>query len=131
MLKTISARASTPMYQSVSRVRTVSSMAFLPARGEQIALAAQRADQFQPVAVVNLAPQSLDINLNQVGKRVEVFVPHVLADLCAGDDLARAPREILQQRVLFASQVDSAAGALNLMSARVNCQVGDPDFLRA
>src|SRR6266545_2129229 len=120
MLKTISASASTPMYQSVSRVRTVSSMASLLVRNEQIALAAQRADQLQLMAVVYLASQPLDVNLDQVGKRVEVYIPHVLADLGAADDLARPPREVFQQRVLFACQLDLTAGPLDQMRARVN-----------
>src|SRR5262245_48914993 len=130
-LKMISASASAPMYQRVSRVRTVSSTAFLHARNDHIALAAQRADQFQFVAVIYLAPQPLHVNLDQIGKRVEVYIPYMLADLGPADDFARAPREVFQQRVLFAGQLDPTAGALDLMRAHIDCQVGDFDFLRA
>src|SRR5262245_44324009 len=95
-LKTISASANTPIYQSVSLVRTVSSMAFLLTSNEHIALTAQRPNKLQPVAIINFAPQPLNVNLDQVRKRIKIFVPHMLTNLGAADDLASTPRHVFQ-----------------------------------
>src|SRR5271169_1117642 len=105
MLKTSRSNASTTEYQSVRRARNVSNM-ILPARrtrflprwiigadiffleSEQVACAATCMQERRLRIGVNLAPQAVDVDFNQVRKRVEGFVPNMFGNCGAAHDLA-------------------------------------------
>jgi hypothetical protein len=54
-------------------------------RAEHVALAAESAKQSRGVALINFAAEALDVDLNQVGKRIERFVPNMFRDLGPAD----------------------------------------------
>ena len=73
----------------------------LMARLEDIAFTATCVQQFVRMFVVDLFSQAVHVDLDGVGKRIESVVPDMGRDLGARNELARAAREILEQRVFF------------------------------
>src|SRR5215510_5761537 len=70
-LNSVNASASTPVYQSVSFVLMRTGLNILAPRREPIPFAAQRADQLHLAPFIDPAPQSLNVDLDQIGERVE------------------------------------------------------------
>src|SRR5687767_8572140 len=97
-IETIRIAARTVTYQSVSRARTDSKIVIVETFGQRVAGAAASVEQLDGVAVVDLAPQPLDVDLDQVRIRIERVVPDVLGDVASARDLALASRKILEQR---------------------------------
>src|SRR5258708_15149982 len=101
-LNTARASTSSTEYQTVRRVRSESCTA-VPLY-QLIALSAPRANQGRPFGVVELPAEPLDVDVDDVRKRVVVLVPDVLGDVGAAHDVASAAREVFEERVLTARQ---------------------------
>src|SRR5262245_32329533 len=117
-------------YHKVNRVLTESSIRIFFRGSQHVTFAAPRAEQLQRMSLIYLAPQPLHINLDQVGERIEVFLPYVFGDLGAADDLAGSSRQIFEERVLFRGQLDLTSATTDLARPRVNAEIGDRDGLR-
>src|SRR5256885_8483803 len=109
-----STSASTPVYQRVSRARIESSMIALRfaldsgfalrfvslqivRRGQHVAFAAPRVNERHREAVIYLSPQPVDVDINEIRERVEVFVPHVLGNFGATEHAPPLMREVFEQ----------------------------------
>jgi hypothetical protein len=77
-------------------------------------------NQFVWVLVIHFAPQPLNVDFDQIGEGIEVFIPNVFGNLCARNDFSSAARQIFQQSILFGRQRDVVARAFDLMRARVD-----------
>src|SRR5262245_61392214 len=121
-----SASASAHTYHNVNRVLIESSIGIFFRVSQSITFAAPRAQQFRRLALVYFAPQSLHVNLDQIGEGIEALVPYVFGDLGAADNLASPPRQVFEERVFFRGQLDQTATAPDLARSRVNAEVGDP-----
>jgi hypothetical protein len=62
-------------------------------------------------AVVDFAPQAADVNVDDVGARVEMIFPHAFEHHRARDDLVLVAQQIFEQAELARLQVDAFAGA--------------------
>src|SRR6476620_1491142 len=63
-------------------------------------------EQLDRILVVDLAPQVVDVDLDQRGTGAEIGIPHMLDNLIAGEDLAGVAHQQLQQAVFGGRQVD-------------------------
>jgi len=78
---------------------------------------AHGADELGPT---ELAPPLADVDVDDVRRALEVRVPHVVEQLGARHELARAPREVLEHRELARGQLDRRAGARHGVRRRVD-----------
>src|SRR6185369_8718002 len=99
------------------------------ANHQLIPLAAPRPDQRVRARAIELAAQPLDVDIDDVGDRIVVLVPHVLGDVGAADDVAGAPDEVLEQRVLLGGEQDVEIAYADLPGARVDRQRPDRQAL--
>jgi len=88
----------------------------LAPRREPVPFAAQRADQLRLAPFIDPAPQPLNVDLNQIGERVEGLFPDMFRDFGAGNYITCAPRQVFEQGVLFGGQFNQLSAA--------------PDFVR-
>src|SRR5437868_2493905 len=96
-----------PEYQSVNRMRSELDIAVRFLRAKHITLTAERAEQFRGVALINLAAEPLDVNLDQIGKRIISFVPNMFRNLSATHDFINVAREIVKQGIFLGSELNS------------------------
>src|SRR4051794_24293690 len=91
--------ASSATCQSVIRRRTgtPTGSAF---RLQAEADAADGVDQRPPERPLELAPQVADVDVDDIGRPLEVLVPDVVEQRRAADHLARPPGEVLEDREL-------------------------------
>src|SRR5260370_19790459 len=102
----------TNRYQRVNRTRMLLNIREIGDLGRQhIAFAASRVNQRLIRAVINLPPETLYIDINDVGKGIEVLVPDVLGNLGATKDLTLVKHQQLQQGIFFRGQFDDAITA--------------------
>src|SRR5437868_14524045 len=88
-------------YQSVRRTRIgTSPTPFGDAGAKNVALVATGNDPMR-LDAVNFAPQPVDVNLDDVRERIEVFVPDVFSNLGAADHAVRVARHVFEQRVFL------------------------------
>ena len=76
-------------------------------------------------ALVDLAAQIGDVELDDIGLAAEVVVPHPVQDLGLGQDAARVAHEVAQQLELRGGQVDRVLAAPHLVGVLVHGQVPD------
>src|SRR5437763_15013657 len=68
---------------------------FLYLVAEHVALVSSRDDAMR-FGSIDFSAQAVDIDLDEIRKRVKVRVPHMFGDLGAADDAAGAPNEIFE-----------------------------------
>src|SRR5688572_7796980 len=119
----ISAAARTQTYQTVRRVRTVSIIRRTVRCLDGVPGTAACLDQLDREAVVDLAAEALNVDLDQVRHRVEAVVPNVLGNIRPADDLALASDQVLQQCVFLRRQLNRAVRTLYSAGTGVNGQV--------
>src|SRR5260370_29914918 len=95
-----------PTYQSVNRMRSVLDMAGRFSGAEHVPLASEGTEQFRGIALVNLPAEALDVDLNQVGKRIKSFVPNMFRDLSPAHHLIHVAREVVEQSVFLSGKFD-------------------------
>src|SRR5450432_2858616 len=99
-------------YQTVSRTRTELNIIGGPPSGslpfvsvavesENIPGASPRMQKWFHSASINLAPKAIDIDLDQIRKGIELFVPHMLRDFSAAHDSAGVARHKLHECILL------------------------------
>src|SRR6185295_3840902 len=115
-----------PSRPARSAIRTVVGKAL---GGQHVARAANRVQQRPFEAVLELAPQSADVDVNDVGAGVEMIVPHLLEEHGAGDDAAFVAGEIFEQQIFARLQFDLPAAAPDRPRQRVDFEVADRDAM--
>ena len=90
---------------------------------ERISRATVGANQLQQVPVVYLAAQALDVDLDQVGHRVEAVVPDVFGNVRTANDVTPPASEILEQGVFLRRQLNHPTGPLDASGTRVDRQI--------
>src|SRR5882724_7663441 len=101
-------RPSTSKYQAVSAMRTLRRCRLRTARlvSQSVAVAAQRLDDRGRAALVELAPQVADIDVDDVGLAVELPAPHPLGDLRSAERLAGMAQQVFEHGELARRQHD-------------------------
>ena len=89
---------------------------------EHIAQAAHGADQLRLMALVDLAAQMADIDIDDVGQALEGLVPDLFHDHAARQDSARMQEQIFQQGIFLGAEFDALAVALDLAGQTVDLQ---------
>src|SRR5690242_4392398 len=112
--------ARAPTYHAVSRTRARRNAVCLFRTAERIAEAAHRADRVvaEP-GRLQLAADVVDVDVDDVGGRLEAVAPHLLPQLVAGQHGALVSHEVLEQRELGARQLDRPLADAHLARVRV------------
>src|ERR1051325_10713208 len=105
-------RASSPASRAMRRVVGTWEV-IARSGGEHVARASDGMEKRLVEAVLELAPQAADVDVDDVGARVEVIVPHLLQQHGAGHDAAFVPREIFEQQIFAGLEVELFAAALH------------------
>src|SRR5262245_21615313 len=106
----------TNRYHSVNLTRMLLNIREVGDLGRQhIALTASRMNQRLIRALINLASETLDINIDDIGKGIEVLIPNVLGDLLATEDLTLMKHQQLKQGILFRGEFDDVLAAFRLV----------------
>src|ERR1700730_16269703 len=146
--------ASKPVYQSVSRTRTESSMVLSRRRAAFVAMVC-RAVRFRRFGFrrfaghakkisrpspgmqqrlarsrINFSPQAVHVHLDQVRKRVEAFVPHVFGNFRATHHAPRVAREKLEQCILLGRDRNVPSRPRDALRTGIEHQVGYGDLPR-
>ena len=87
--------------------------------------AAHRMDEGRVEVLVDLASQTADVHIDDVGLRVEVIVPDVLEQHRPGDDLVAVAHQVFEQAEFARLQVDLLAGAADRARNDVNFKIAD------
>src|SRR5213080_3288550 len=150
----IRTRASTAVYQSVSRTRTESSMvlpdwrcglgamarrnAIVPCvcgvrigqRAKEVAGAAAGMEQWPSGIRVDFTAHAIHVNLNQIREGIESFVPNVLGDFRASHNPTGVARKIFEQRIFLGGKGHVPAGPGDALRRCVQEEVGNGNFGR-
>src|SRR5258708_33100766 len=112
MLKMMRRPPNTSRSHSVNFTRMLLNISQVGNLGRQhITLAASRVNQWLISPVINLPAETLYIDVYNVGKRIEVFVPDVFGDLCATQDLTLMKHQQLEQGIFFRGELDHVIAA--------------------
>src|SRR5437016_378756 len=78
---------------------------------------------FEPV--LELAAQAADVDVDNVGARIEVIVPYLLEEHGAGDHPPFVAGEIFEQEIFARLEIELPAAALHCPRQRINLEVSD------
>src|SRR6266481_8532929 len=141
-----SVQVRTAAYQMVRRLRTELNIVLLAGRfrfvarlllgglfrrsrfladSEHVAGAALGVQQRSLPGRINLAAQAIDIDFDQIGEGIEVFVPNVLGNFSAADDASGVADEIFEQRIFLVGKRNAAIATSGDLRGGVEGQVGD------
>src|ERR1700742_1435435 len=81
-------------------------------------------DELPVGAAVNFPAQPGNVHVDQVALRIEVQIPDSLEQHGAGDHLARAPHEELEEFQLACRQLDLAAAASHPPREEIEVEIG-------
>src|SRR3981081_504554 len=99
----------TNRYHSVNLTRMLLNIREVGNFGRQhITLAASSVNQRLLRAVINLPAETLYIDVDDVGKGIEVLVPNVVGNLSAAQDLTLVKHQQLEQCIFLRSEFDDA-----------------------
>ena len=76
-------------------------------------------------STIDFSTQPVHVYLDEIRKRIEVFIPDVFGDLRAADHSPGIPREVLEQRVLFRRELDFFIAARHAMRGSVDGQISN------
>src|SRR5690242_3931614 len=83
-----------------------------------------------PEGGVDLATHGADVDLDEIGVRLEGRVPDVFEDLALGHHLAGAAGQVLQNGELPCGEPDFGAAADTCVAGRIDHQVTEPECRR-
>ena len=90
---------------------------------------AHRLDQPRLAALLGLAAQVADVDLERVRARAEVVPPDRLEELGAAEHEARVAHQVLEQRELGLGELDRPLASVNLAGGRVESEVRVSELL--
>ena len=93
--------------------------------GEHVARAAHRVEERPLEPFLELAAQPADMDVDDVGARIEMIVPDLLEKHGAGDDAALVAGEIFEQQIFARLEVELLAGALHRSRQRIDLEIAD------
>src|ERR1035437_4889213 len=93
---------------------------------EDIAHTSQGSNQRLLPLAVDLAAQPVDVNIDDVGIRLNAHAPDLIENHRASDDAARIAAEILQQDGLLGSQLQDFSRPGSLAAKQIQFKVEDP-----
>src|SRR6476661_10704254 len=123
-MATIAAALNSARYVS-DRRKVVVRKSLVSAVTDGVAGAADGVQQRRRKVLVDLRAKPRDMNVDDVGLRIEVIVPYVLEQHGAGHHLARMLHEIFQQAKLARLQHNRFAGARHLVRETVEHEIAD------
>src|SRR5258708_693437 len=104
--------ANTDRYHSVNLSRMLLNIREVGNLGRQhVTLAASRVNQRLIRPVINLPPETLYVDVDDVRKGIEVLVPNVFGNLGATQNLTLMKHQQLEQSIFFRSEFDDARAA--------------------
>ena len=92
-----------------------------------VARAADGVNEAHGERVIDFCAEMADVNVDDVGEVFEAFVPDMLDDHGAGEDLADVGDHIFEQGVFFGGQFDPAAGAADTLGEAIDFEVGQAE----
>jgi hypothetical protein len=123
------------VYHIVSRMRTELNMVPTPdircfsvcvhVRSEDVASPAPGVQEWLGSLGVDLASQAIDVDFDQIRKRIKLFVPDVLGNFGSADDASSIPRKKFHECVFLGSKRDRLSTAQHSLSRSVDNEVGD------
>ncbi len=78
---------------------------------------------------VDLQAQSANVHLDHIRERIVTLIPHVLGDVFACYQLARATREVFEQGIFFGCKLDGPPGPPYVAAANVDTQISHENIL--
>src|SRR4029077_2191981 len=87
--------------------------------------AADGVDERIGLLAVDLPAHASDVNVDDVGRGVEVQIPHVLQQHRAGDDLALVAHEVLENLKFARQQLDLLPAARHRSRDQVELEIAD------
>jgi hypothetical protein len=75
-------------------------------------------EQFWLKILVNLVPEMGNVDVNKIGRGIEVVIPDLFRDHSPGDDLARVSHEEFKKGVFLRREFDLCPFPKNPMSLR-------------
>src|SRR5271157_1674091 len=112
-------------YQSVRRKRKLLVIGGSRIGAQHVAFPAAGADQAAGAAAFETGAQPFDVDVDDVGKRIETFVPDVLRDLLAAHHAIFVEHQKFEKCVLLGGEADGLAGASDGMAGRVQREIAD------
>ena len=106
------------------RARNVTTLA------KRVADAAHGVDEARRAAVLRLAAEVPDVDVEGVRRRAEVVAPDPLEDDRARQHLARVPEEQLEQRELGARELDRTTPAPHLARPEIELEIREAQHVR-
>src|SRR5678815_1202921 len=97
MPKPLSTTTRTRTYQTVRRPRSDSVLLLFALHSKLIAFTAAGSDERRLPGRIELPPESLNVDIDDVRERVVVLVPDVLGNFAATVHGPRVPRQILEE----------------------------------
>src|SRR5207253_411620 len=92
---------------------------------EHVTYPAYRVQQLQLPAGVDFFPQVVDVDVNDVGRGIEIIIPHVLSEPGSGEHTARVAHKIVEEGELSGRQLDGCTTTGHRTSSRVQSEIGD------
>src|SRR5690349_9348129 len=111
---------------AIRATRNVDDVSALVRSTEAVPDAAYGVDQRIGLLVIDLAAQPPDIDVDDVGRRVEMQVPDVLQQHGAGDHAALVADEIFQQLELLGQELHVLAVTAGGARDQVDGEIADP-----
>jgi len=94
---------------------------------EDVAAAAAGLEQGLAGFFAKFAAEAVHVDFNEVGKRIEGFVPDVFGDFGAADNAAGVAGEIFEERVFLGSERDGTRAAFRGLLSGVEFEIADYD----
>src|SRR5436190_8281275 len=117
-----------PAYQSVSRIRAELNIG-TPRRHQHISLPPARLQQFLAVRIVDLPAQPSHVDLDEIRKLVKAFIPDVLCNLTAADDLSGVSGQVFHKGEFLCCQLNKRRTARHASSTHIDREVCHMDDL--
>src|SRR6516225_6778719 len=86
---------------------------------------AYRVDQWIVLFAINFATHPADVNINDVGIWIEVYIPDLLQEHCARHDVTLVANQILQDLEFARQQWDFPAAAIHCPRHEIHFEVAD------
>src|SRR6476646_3306864 len=98
---------------------------------ERVADAADRVDEPRRVALLRLAAEVADVDVERVRRRTEVVAPHALEDARPRQHLSRVAQEELEQREFGPRELDRPSAPAHLACSQVELEIGEAQNVTA
>src|SRR5713226_7793059 len=82
------------------------------------------------MAIIDFSPQSLNIDLDEIGKGIKVFIPNVLGDFSTTEHSVHIASKIFQQRIFLKSQLNGTVRTPYPPPPGINLEVREHDRFR-